>query len=64
MSQDRNRFKRTPNAGFCRTVADLAHRMDKEPGSRNLNIPGVEYALGSVRGSAGELNSCPTSSAI
>jgi len=46
------------------TAADLANRMDENPGSRNRNLPGVEYALKSVGESAGGLNSRPTSSAV
>jgi len=46
------------------TAADLANRMDEKPGSRNRNLPGVEYVLESVRESAGGLNSRPTSSAV
>ena len=43
------------------TAADLANRMDEKPGSRNRNLPGVEYALESVGESVGGLNSHPTS---
>ena len=43
------------------TAAHLANKMDEKPGSRNRNLPGVEYALESVRQSAGGLNSRPTS---
>jgi len=46
------------------TAADLANRMDEKPGSRNRNLPGVEYALEAVGESAGGLNSRPTSSAV
>ena len=45
------------------TTVDLAKRMDEEPGSRNRNLPGVEYALGSVGESAAGLNSRPASPA-
>ena len=45
-------------------AADLANRMDEKPGSRNRNLPGVEYALELVAESAGGLNSLPTSSAV
>ena len=45
------------------TAADLANRMDEKPGSRNRNLPGVEYALEAVAESAGGLNSRPTASA-
>ena len=38
--------------------------MDEKPGSRNRNLPGVEYALEAVGESAGGLNSHPTSSAV
>ena len=46
------------------TAADLANRMYEKPGSRNRNLPSVEYALESVRESGGGLNSWPTSSAV
>jgi len=46
------------------TAADLANRMDEQPGSRNRNLPGVEYALELVGESAGGLNSRPTSPAV
>ena len=46
------------------TAADLANRMDEKPGSRNRNLPGVEYALESVGESAGGLNCRLTSSAV
>jgi len=46
------------------TAAALANRMDEKPGSRNRNLPGVEYALESVGESVGGLNSHPTSSAV
>jgi len=46
------------------TAADVANRMDEKPGSRNRNLPGVEYGLESVGESAGRLNSRPTSSAV
>jgi len=46
------------------TGADLANRMDENPGSRNQNLPGVEYALKSVGELAGGLNSRATSSAV
>jgi len=38
--------------------------MDEQPGSRNGNLPGVEYALEAVGESAGGLNSRPTYSAV
>jgi len=38
--------------------------MDEKPGSRNRNLPGVEYALEVVGESEGGLNSRPTSSAV
>jgi len=46
------------------TAADLANRMDEKPGSRNQNLPGVEYALEWVGESVGGLNSHLTSSAV
>jgi len=46
------------------TAAHLANRIDEKPGSRNWNLPGVEYALESVGESGGGLNSPPTSSAV
>ena len=46
------------------TAADLANRMDEKSGSRNRNLPGVEYALESVGESADGLNSRLTSSAV
>ena len=45
------------------TTVDLANRMDEKPGSRNRNLPGVEYALGSVEESAARFNSRPASPA-
>ena len=48
----------------ARTAADLANRMDEKPGSRNRNLPGVEYALESVGESACGLNSRATSSVV
>jgi len=53
-----------PTPVSARTAADLVNRMDEKPDSRNRNLPCVEYALESVRGSAGGLNSRPTSSAV
>jgi len=38
--------------------------MDEKPGSRNWNLPGVEYALEAVGESAGGLNSHATSSPV
>ena len=45
-----------PVSAGCTTV-DLANRMDEKPGCCNRNLPGLEYALGSVGESAAGLNS-------
>jgi len=45
------------------TTVDLANKMDEKPGSRNRNLQGVEYGLGSVGESAAGLNSRPASPA-
>jgi len=45
------------------TTVDLANRMDEKPGSGNRNLPGVEYALGSVGELAAGFNSRPASPA-
>ena len=57
-------MSRHPTPVSAGTAADRANRMDEKPGSRNRNLPGVEYALESVGESAGGLNSLPTASAV
>jgi len=57
-------LSRLPTPVSAGTAADLANRMDEKPGSRNQNLPGVEYACELVGESAGGLNSRPTSSAV
>jgi len=53
-----------PTPISAETAADVGKRIDEKPGTRNRNLPGVEYALEVVGESAGGLNSLPTSSAV